>query len=126
MLLIEHYAGKFPLWLSPEQLRIIQVKDSEDVMEFVQQLRTKAEAVGLRVFVDDTNESVGKKIRSAEVWKVPYTVVIGEKEVQGQRVSPRVRADLAVLGDVERNYSVDQLLASLANEVKARASKSSI
>lgn len=126
MLLIEHYAGKFPLWLSPEQLRIIQVKDSEDVMKFVQQLRTKAEEAGLRVSVDDTNESVGKKIRSAEVWKVPYTVVIGEKEVQGQRVSPRVRADLAVPGDVERNYSVDQLLASLANEVKARASKSSI
>ena len=123
---IEHTAGKFPLWLSPEQLRIIQVKDSEDVMKFVQQLRTKAEEKGLRVSVDDTNESVGKKIRSAEVWKVPYTVVIGEKEVQGQRVSPRVRADLAVLGDVERSYSVDQFLGSLANEVKARASKSSI
>ena len=42
MLLIEHYAGKFPLWLSPEQLRIIQVKDGEDVMKFVQQLRTKS------------------------------------------------------------------------------------
>ncbi|MBP7760248.1 threonine--tRNA ligase [Candidatus Saccharibacteria bacterium] len=123
---IEHTAGKFPLWLSPEQLRIIQVKDSEDVMKFVQHLRTKAEEKGLRVSVDDTNESVGKKIRSAEVWKVPYTVVIGEKEVQGQRVSPRVRADLAVLGDVERSYSVDQFLGSLANEVKARASKSSI
>ena len=123
---IEHTAGKFPLWLSPEQLRIIQVKDSEEVMKFVQQLTSKAEEVGLRVSVDDSNESVGKKIRSAEVWKVPYTLVIGEKEVQGGRVSPRVRADLAVLGDVERSYAVDQFLGSLANEVKARASKSSI
>ncbi len=126
MLLIEHYAGKFPLWLSPEQLRIIQVKDSEEVMQFVQQLRAKAEELGLRVAVDDSNESVGKKIRSAEVWKVPYTVVIGDKEVQSAHVTPRVRADLAVLGDVERNYSVDQFLSSLANEVKARASKSSL
>ena len=123
---IEHTAGKFPLWLAPEQLRIIQVNDSETVVQFVQQLRTKAEERGLRVSVDDTKESVGKKIRSAEVWKVPYSVVIGDKEVQGGHVTPRVRSDLAVLGDVERSYSVDQFLGSLANEVKARASKSSL
>lgn len=123
---IEHTAGKFPLWLSPEQLRIIQVNDSEDVVKFVQQLRTKAEEAGLRVSVDDSKESVGKKIRSAEVWKIPYSLVIGDKEVQGDRVSPRVRADLAVMADIERNYSVDQFLSSLVNEVKARASKSSL
>lgn len=123
---IEHTAGKFPLWLSPEQLRIIQVNDNENVVQFVQQLRSKAEEKGLRVSVDDSKESVGKKIRSAEVWKVPYSVVIGDKEVQGDRVAPRVRSDLAVMGDVERNYSVDQFLTSLANEVTARASKSSL
>ena len=126
MLLIEHYAGKFPLWLAPEQLRIIQVNDSENVVQFVQQLRTKAHDAGLRVSVDDSKESVGKKIRAAEVWKVPYTVVIGDKEVQGDRVAPRVRSDLAVLGDVERTYEIDQFISSLANEVKARASKSSL
>ena len=76
--------------------------------------------------VDDDNQSVGKKIRDAEVWKVPYTLVIGEKEVQQERLKPRVRSDLAVLGDVEREYEVDQFLGSLANEVKARASKSSL
>ena len=123
---IEHTAGKFPLWLSPEQLRIIQVKDDESVVQFVQHLRTKAEDVGLRVSIDDSNESVGKKIRSAEVWRVPYTLVIGDKEVQSGRLAPRVRADLAVLGDVERDYAVDQFITSLANEVKARASKSSL
>ena len=126
MLLIEHYAGKFPLWLAPEQLRIIQVNDSENVVQFVQQLRTKAEEAGMRVSVDDSKESVGKKIRSAEVWKVPYSVVIGEKEVSNGNMSPRVRADLAVLGNVERSYGIDQFLGSLANEVKARASKSSL
>lgn len=126
MLLIEHYAGKFPLWLAPEQLRIIRVNDSEKVVQFVQQLRAKAEEAGLRVSVDDSKESVGKKIRSAEVWKVPYSVVIGEKEVSNGNISPRVRADLAVLGNVERSYGIDQFLGSLANEVKARASKSSL
>lgn len=123
---IEHVAGKFPLWVAPEQLRIIQVNDSDEVVNFVQLLRSTAKEKGLRVRVDSSNESVGKKIRDAEVWKIPYTVVIGEKEVQHQRLKPRVRADLAVLGDVEREYEVDQLLTSLAHEVKARASKSSL
>lgn len=124
--LIEHYAGRFPLWLAPEQLRIIQVKDTDEVVNFVQQLVAAAREKGLRVKVDDDNQSVGKKIRDAEVWKVPYTLVIGEKEVQDERLKPRVRSDLAVLGDVEREYEVDQFLGSLANEVKARASKSSL
>lgn len=123
---IEHTAGRFPLWVSPEQLRIIQVKDTDEVVNFVQQLVAAAQEKGIRVHVDDDNQSVGKKIRDAEVWKVPYTLVIGEKEVREERLKPRVRSDLAVLGDVEREYEVDQFLASLANEVKARASKSSL
>lgn len=123
---IEHTAGRFPLWVSPEQLRIIQVKDTDEVVNFVQQLVAAASEKGIRVHVDDDNQSVGKKIRDAEVWKVPYTLVIGEKEVKEERLKPRVRSDLAVLGDVEREYEVDQFLASLANEIKARASKSSL
>jgi threonyl-tRNA synthetase len=123
---IEHTAGRFPLWVAPEQLRIIQVKDTDEVVNFVQQLVSAAREKGLRVNVDGDNQSVGKKIRDAEVWKVPYTLVIGEKEVQAERLKPRVRSDLAVLGDVEREYEVDQFLQSLANEVKARASKSSL
>ena len=123
---IEHTAGRFPLWVAPEQLRIIQVKDTAEVVNFVQQLLAAAREKGIRVHVDDDNQSVGKKIRDAEVWKVPYTLVIGEKEVQAERLKPRVRSDLAVLGDVEREYEVDQFLGSLANEIKARASKSSL
>jgi threonyl-tRNA synthetase len=123
---IEHTAGRFPLWVAPEQLRIIQVKDSDEVVNFVQQLVAAAQEKGIRVHVDGDNQSVGKKIRDAEVWKVPYTLVIGEKEVQEQRLKPRVRSDLAVLGNVEREYEVDQFLGSLANEIKARASKSSL
>ncbi len=123
---IEHTAGRFPLWVAPEQLRIIQVKDTAEVVSFVQRLVEQAGEKGIRVHVDDDNQSVGKKIREAQLWKIPYTLVIGEKEVADQRLKPRVRADMAVLGDVEREYEVDQFIDSLANEVKARASKSSL
>lgn len=123
---IEHTAGRFPLWVAPEQLRIIQVKDTDEVVNFVQQLVSAAREKGLRVKVDGDSQSVGKKIRDAEVWKVPYTLVIGEKEVQAKRLKPRVRSDLAVLGDVEREYEVEQFFRSLENEIKARASKSSL
>ncbi len=124
--LIEHYAGRFPLWLAPEQLRIIQVKTTDEVQAFVQKLMAAAREKGIRVTVDDDNQSVGKKIRESEVWKVPYALVIGDKEVQTGRLKPRVRADIAVLGDVEREYEVEQFLESLAHEIKARASKSSL
>lgn len=123
---IEHTAGRFPIWLAPEQLRVIQVKDSEEVMNFVQRLRKLAYEKGLRVSVDDSNESVGKKIRSAEMMKVPYTVVVGEKEVENATLSPRVRADLAVEGREDKAYDVEQFLESIANEARARASKSSL
>lgn len=125
-LYIEHTAGRFPVWLAPEQLRIIQVKDSAEVIDFVEQLQKKAVERGLRVHVDDTNESVGKKIRNAELLKVPYTLVIGEKEVEHGMLSPRVRSDLEVIGGIERSYSIDQFLTSLSNEARGRASKSSL
>lgn len=123
---IEHTGGHFPLWLSPEQLRIIQVKDSKEVMQFVQQLRGAAQENGIRISVDDSNESVGKKIRASATMKVPYTLVIGEKEVADAKLTPRVRDDLAIEGREDQSYEVDQFFTSIANEIKARASKSSI
>ena len=120
---IEHTAGKFPVWLAPEQLRIIQVKDSAEVIDFVEQLQKKAVEQGIRVHVD---ESVGKKIRNAELMKVPYTLVIGEKEVEHGMLSPRVRNDLEVIVGIERSYSIDQFLTSLSNEARSRASRSSL
>lgn len=123
---IEHTAGRFPLWLAPEQLRIIQVKDSTEVSEFVDKLRTAATERHIRYEVDDSNESVGKKIRASELWKVPYTLVIGEKEVEQGRLTPRVRSDLAIEGRQETSYDVDQFFNSVANEIRGRASKSSL
>ncbi len=123
---IEHTAGRFPLWLAPEQLRIIQVKDSEEVVQFVQRLRDVAREKGIRMVVDDSHESVGKKIRNAELLKIPYTLVIGEKEVADAKLTPRVRSDLAVEGRTDQSYAIDQFFTSLAHEAKGRVGKSSL
>jgi threonyl-tRNA synthetase len=126
MLLIEHYAGRFPLWLSPEQLRIISVNQEESIVAFADSLAAKAKEAGIRVTVDNGNESVGKKIRSSEIWKVPYTLVIGNKEVTEGRVTPRVRTDLAVDNREEQSFEIDQFMTSVANEIRGRVSKSSL
>lgn len=123
---IEHTAGRFPLWLAPEQLRLIQVKDDKNVMQFTQRIFERAIAQGIRVTIDDSNESVGKKIRAAEVMKVPYTLVIGEQEVATGDVTPRIRKDLAVEGRESAALSVEQFVNSLCNEIRGRVSKSSL
>lgn len=123
---IEHTGGRFPVWVAPEQLRIIQVKDSDEVVQFVQRLRDASQEKGIRIVVDDSNESVGKKIRAASTMKVPYTLVIGEKEVADAKLTPRVRDDLVVEGREDQSYEIDQFFSTLANEVKARASVSSL
>jgi threonyl-tRNA synthetase len=122
---IEHTAGKFPVWNAPEQIRLISVNQEESTIRFAEELRQKAKSMGLRVGVDNSNESVGKKIRAAEVWKVPYAVVIGEKEVAGGDLTPRIRGDL-VVSDTARAYGPDEFLGTVANEAKTRASKSSM
>ena len=123
---IEHTAGKFPIWLAPEQLRIIQVKDSSELDKFVDEIATISRENGLRIQVDRSNESVGKKIRNAELMKVPYTVVIGEKEFETKQLSPRVRTDLAVEGREETAYPLENFITSIANEAKGRVQKSSL
>jgi len=121
---IEHTAGKFPLWLAPEQLRIINVNDDEPTVKFIVELAEKAHQMGIRYKVDNARESVGKKIRSAEVDKVPYALVIGAKEVESGAVLPRTRADMVVQAMSEA-VPVDNFLASVVNEIKSRVSKSS-
>lgn len=123
---IEHTLGKFPIWLAPEQLRIIQVNDEDSTNSFVESIVEKAKELGVRVGVDRSKESVGKKIRAAEMMKVPYSVVVGQKEIETSELTPRVRGDLAVEGRQERGYQVENLLNSVANEAKSRVSRSSL
>jgi threonyl-tRNA synthetase len=122
---IEHTAGKFPVWCAPEQVRLLSVNQEDATTEFVETLRKKARRLGLRVAVDNSNESVGKKIRAAEMAKVPYTVVIGEKEIGGGELTPRIRKDLAV-SEVAKSYTVDEFLKTIENEAASRVSKSSL
>ena len=120
MLLIEHFAGRFPVWLAPEQLRIIQVKDSPEIDAFVDDIYQKASFANIRVQLDRSNESVGKKIRNAEMMKVPYTIVVGEKELETKQLSPRLGGDHA--SDVVQDYSVSDFIERIVSEAKTRTS----
>jgi threonyl-tRNA synthetase len=90
-ILIEHYAGAFPLWLSPVQVSILPVADRH--IDFGLALAKELEQIGLRVEVDTAAESVGKKIRNAEKSKVPLMLVVGDKEAEGGELTVRIRGE---------------------------------
>ncbi len=123
---IEHTAGRFPIWCAPEQLRIIKVKDDPTIDAFAERVIDLAKEYGVRATLDNSNNSVGKKIRNAELWKVPYSVVVGEKEATSGQLPLRVRADLAVEGRSDAEFEPEQLVKSIANESRSRVAKSSL
>jgi threonyl-tRNA synthetase len=86
-ILIEHFAGAFPLWLAPVQLRVLTITDRHK--ECANKLVRELKALGLRVELDDRNEKMGYKIRQGQVEKVPYLLVIGDKEMESQSISVR-------------------------------------
>ena len=122
---IEHCAGKFPVWLAPEQVRIIALNQEESIVSFATDLKEKAKRLGLRATVDTDNESVGKKIRNAELMKAPYTVVIGQKEVESGELTPRIRKDIEVNAE-HQSRTVDEFLKTVAHEAISRVSKTSL
>jgi threonyl-tRNA synthetase len=122
---IEHVAGKFPLWLAPEQIRVVTVNQEQRTVEFAERMLRDAKRLGLRVLVDNSNESVGKKIREAELMKVPYIIVVGEKELKTGEVVPRIRKDIEVSPDHPAR-TLEELLKTIANETKSRVSKTSL
>lgn len=122
---IEHTAGKFPVWCAPEQVRLLSVNQEELTLAKVAELQEQGRALGLRVGIDNTNESVGKKIRAAEMWKVPYTLVIGEKEVGGGELHPRVRKDLTA-DEASRSLAPEAFFALVADESKNRVNKTTL
>lgn len=121
---IEHTAGKFPVWVSPEQIRLITVNQTDALTAFAEKIAVEAGELGLRVVVDNSNESVGKKIRESEKAKVPYTLVIGEKEVETGETTPRVRGDLTVQEPAA--IKIDNFLKTVHNEAKTRASHTTL
>jgi threonyl-tRNA synthetase len=115
---LEHTDGKFPLWLAPEQLRVTTLNDDEAVLKAAEDLVNKAREQEIRAELDNSNESVGKKVRDAEHMHVPYTVVIGGKEVESGQVTPRVRSDLPKVD--QETMAIDDFLAKLAEDAKTR------
>ena len=123
--LVEHYAGKFPVWLAPEQLRLIKVKDSPEIDKFAGEVITMAKKNGVRAVLDDSNNSVGKKIRNAEIAKVPYSVVLGEKEVASGKLPVRIRSDINEKGN-EAEYEPKDLIDKIVDEIRLRTTKSTL
>ncbi len=122
---IEHVMGKFPVWLAPEQIRIVTLNQTEAIKQYASEVLKKAKEKGLRAIVDNDNESVGKKVRQAEVMKVPYCIVIGPKEVETTKVAPRVRQDLTDKKDIIA-IDIDRFLDLVQKEYTNRAVKSSL
>ena len=122
---IEHTGGKFPVWLAPEQIRVITLNQEEDVIKFALDVIESGKKLGLRMMADLENESVGKKIRQAELMKVPYTIVIGPKELSSNNVLPRIRADI-VTQERKEPMAIQDFLKTVSNEAKSRVTHSSL
>ena len=99
--LIERYAGALPTWMSPEQVRILPIGDEH--IDYAYSVKAALAAKGIRVEVDDRNETIGKKIRTAQLEKLPYMLVIGENEMNAGTVAVRSRkeGDLGVMSVAE-------------------------
>jgi len=114
--LLEHYAGKFPLWLAPLQVKILPISDK--FLDYAQNLLVSLKKADIRAEVDDRNEKIGKKIRDTELAKVPYMLVIGEKEMNEGKVAVRRqgKGDLGV-------KSIDEFIEGAKLEISSRASE---
>jgi len=114
--LLEHYAGKFPLWLAPLQVKILPISDK--FLDYAKTLLLKLKKADIRAEIDDRSEKIGKKIRDTELARVPYMLVVGEKEVNEGKVSVRKQGK----GDAG-TFEVDAFIAAAVEEIKERKSE---
>ncbi len=112
--LIEHYAGAFPLWLSPVQATVMTITDRH--IDYGRQVKDKLLERGVRVEIDDRNEKIGFKIREARNQKIPYMLIVGDKEVEQNTIGVRKRGE-----DATVTMSVDDFMVKFDEQVKARA-----
>jgi threonyl-tRNA synthetase len=116
--LLEHYAGKFPVWLAPLQVKILPISDK--FMPYAQEVFAELKKAGVRVEIDDRNEKIGKKIRDTEIMKVPYMLVIGEKEVAEKMLSVR-RQGKGDLGMLDKSVFLAQVVEEIAERMAPEA-----
>jgi threonyl-tRNA synthetase len=111
--LLEHYAGKFPTWLAPLQVKILPISDK--FMDYGEAVLKKLKAAGIRAEIDDRNEKIGKKIRDTELAKVPYMLVFGEKEIENNAVAVRKQGK----GD-QGVKNLDEFIKEISAEINER------
>jgi threonyl-tRNA synthetase len=111
--LLEHYAGKFPLWLAPVQVKVLPISDK--FMDYANTVLESLKNADIRAEVDDRNEKIGKKIRDTELMKVPYMLVVGEKEMNEQKVAIRRQGK----GDLG-SKGLDEFVQEIKVEIKER------
>jgi threonyl-tRNA synthetase len=113
-ILTEHFAGAFPTWLAPVQARVLPI--SQKHVEYGAAVRQRLAAARIRVELDDRNEKLGYRIRDAQLQKVPYMLVVGEREAQAGTVSLRRRT-----GEELKDVPLDRVVAELSQEIAARS-----
>jgi threonyl-tRNA synthetase len=111
--MIEHYAGNFPVWLSPTQVKIIPVRENHN--DYAKKISDELKAIGVRVDFDNTDEGMGKKIRAGKVNKVPYMLVIGDKEMESGELALEIRD-----GAKQEKITLEKLKAKLQKEITER------
>ncbi len=116
-LLIEKYAGAFPMWLAPTQVKILPIADRH--LDYAYDIKKQMEAKGMRVELDDRNEKIGYKIREARLQKVPYMLIIGDSEVENKAVSVRRRGEDGDLGAMP----AEDFIALATEEIETKAIK---
>ncbi|MDO4990408.1 MAG: threonine--tRNA ligase [Eubacteriales bacterium] len=113
-IITEHYAGAFPVWLSPVQVRVMPITGRAD--EYAKQVADKLAALGVRVETDLRNEKIGYKIREAQMQKLPYMLVVGDREAESGKVAVRTRS-----GEDLGAMPFDDFAAKILDEIKTRA-----
>ena len=111
---IEHTAGAFPLWLAPEQVRVLPI--SEKFVDYAGQIKDQLKQASIRVTLDDSNESLGKRIRNSELYKIPYTVIVGEKEQESATLAVRKYSQ----GDLGSS-NVEEFITTLVENIKNKS-----
>jgi threonyl-tRNA synthetase len=111
---IEHTAGAFPLWLAPEQVRVLPI--SEKFVDYAGQIKDQLKQANIRVTMDDSNESLGKRIRNSELYKIPYTVIAGEKEQESATLAVRKYSQ----GDLGSS-NVEEFITTLVENIKNKS-----
>ncbi|MBI5198560.1 MAG: threonine--tRNA ligase [Nitrospirae bacterium] len=111
--LIEHYAGAFPLWLSPVQVRVLSITDSQ--MDYARKIKDELRSIGIRTEADLRNEKIGLKIREGSIEKIPYLLIIGEKEKKGNTVNVRKRG-----GENLGEMTLPEIIERLKKEIEEK------